>query len=352
LEDHAQNHRKNKIFQQMNKPERTSVNIRLKNIKSQRDEQTEDNLNAAMKSLDFSNLHETKAKSAMETNDRDILLMRKFKRHVPILNKSLDSEGFFLGKVTHIGATADFPYVYSIVPFDYNESLKSYLKELQSTYENANFSLPKLQDIISNQKSLLFMVKINQKWIRCIVNDFDNQLNDITVEDIDSGEQFTSNFNNLAIKIANEREMAQTAYCLKVHFVNPYNRESINVGHVIKIKVVKPSMYFSVISPAEVLMDVTDDDDDDDYDDNDDTIKELEQIKDADDRFFLDMILVREFQIGRKLKVTYLDGQCLDVGRLHVCESTPENYEYYCKLSEEIKEYIHANPNANNYKPM
>lgn len=273
-----------------------------------------------------------------DQNNRKMMCIRKFKRHVQIDDKLKDEEGYAFVLITEIDEKPDGSVVYWIMPYGVKESANAYKETINERYKDETIETISSPDAIQKFKLHLVVTKIDGKWCRANILSFSSP-NVVSLEDIDSGKKTINIMPKDLIKVPDEADLLISAYAFKVMFENVESKV-IECGNIIKLRITHADPYG--VSFAEVKVE---------------TESKIQEVLTAPietphvERLFIDNIQIKEFNVGPKVKLTFLDGSRLEKGKLHVCEGVKENLKFYNKLIKDIADYVKENPNAGNYKP-
>lgn len=276
-----------------------------------------------------------KQETVIDQTLRKILICRKFKRHVTM------PEGEF-GHVyiTEVQENIDGSKDYWVMPMNLLESFKMYKQALNETYSKDDVPSIGIEDIAKFQSHLV-MAKIEDNWVRASILQILTADKVVGLEDIDTGKRTIAVLPKDAVKVAKESEMMKSAYAFKVQFENIDSGIDIDIvaNDIIEIRVTTWNPFgvnlaeVKLESGVEVDMDVVDK-------------------KEDLERLFIDAIHVKHLPVGPKVKVQFCDGSKLDKGKMQVCESKKENWDFYNAMAARIEEFIKKNPKAGGYKPV
>lgn len=288
--------------------------------------------------------------------------LHKFKSHFPLADEFKDAEGYSLVLVTEIemksDAQPDGSVVYWIMPYVLKESLVDYKNVLNTTYDVDGIAVVASKQDIQSFKSHLVITKIEGKWSRACILSF-TEPNLVELEDIDSGKRAINDVLRDVMKVPNEAELLKPAYAFRVVFEDFENSDisEIECGDIIGIRITHPTVYglcfakvkFETENLAENEVQETEMNPSNQAD----AVKPVQEDKclNLSKRLFFEQIQVREFNVGPKIKMMFIDGSRLDEAKIHVCEGTKENLTFYHQLADDIQKYVKQNPNAANYKP-
>lgn len=273
-----------------------------------------------------------------DQNNRKMMSIRKFKRHVQIDDKLKDDEGYAFVLVTEVEEKPDGSVIFWIMPYDVKKSADAYKETINKRYEDETIETISSPDAIQKFKLHLVITKIEGKWCRANILNFSTP-NVVSLEDIDSGKKTINVMPKDLIKVPDEADLLISAYAFKVMFENVESKD-IECGNIVKLRITHADPYG--ISFAEVKAE---------------TESEMKEVTTAPieaanvERLFIDKIQIKEFNVGPKVKLTFLDGSRLEKGKLHVCEGVTENVKFYNKLTKDIADYVKKNPNAGKYRP-
>lgn len=285
------------------------------------------------------------AQSLIEMKSRKMLAIRKFTRHVQFTESEADSQGFNYASVTEVDRNIDGSTTYWVMPVEFKKFYDNYKKNINEVYEDHGIPNIAFNDLPSFKKSLV-MAKINGSWARATILHILPDEKVVGLVDIDTGKKFIGIYPLAEIKSPLESEFMKSAYAIKVMLENA-DSDSIDSEECIKIKI-------TVSDPFGINVGIVKLDD-----------GEPEELEDAiqvpptppvktvcDQPLVLELLEVKNMQLGPKVKLMFIDGSKLEQGLLHVCESVAENWNFYTQIEKDIKEYVKQHPSAGKYKPV
>lgn len=279
--------------------------------------------------------------SVIDQSMRNMIAVRKFKRHVLLDPNFAEPDGFYYVLVLTEEQHPDGSLVYWVTPFEQKPKLDEYKAQLQSIYASDGIRTIPMKEV-AKFKPHLVMAKIAGNWSRAQILSVD-EMGLVSVECIDTGEKAVLNYSQSQLKVPREPELMKSAFGIRMTFENIDQPGSIEPNDVLKIRVTEAVPYG--VNYAIVQMTPED-------------AMEGENASDAADaqpetaeRYTIDKLEVKEIHEG-EVKLLYCDGSKIEQGKLHVSESLKENWKLYDKLAKEIAEFIEENPAAGGYKPV
>lgn len=334
--------------------------ITVQNVSSQLKRELENELNgkkqalkckttiATQPSLPVERPHDLNStESLLETSLRKMIINRKFKRSV--LLEENDDEGFGFVTVTAMQKAPSGCVFCWITPQILNNQRNEYKKYLNGVYEDPNIpSIP--VESISKFRGHLVMAMIAGQWSRAQIINASGNI--VGVEDIDSGSQTVITLPRHAIKVALEPELLKSAYAIKVLLENVENpEEEIEINNIIQVRLhSKGENRYAEVKRH----------DSGSSDENEicERIEKMEigqeegEVQVQQERIFINEMKQTDLSIGNEIKLNYLDGSKLALGKLNVCEANATNRKFLAQMFDDIQEYVKANPSSNNYKAV
>lgn len=278
---------------------------------------------------------------------KKMILLRSFKRHIEMADYS-DSEGYAKVEVTEMEDNGVYGTIYWVVPVDLGTFYAEYVIALDKRYEHGDTDTILPEDIVKF-KSHMVMAKMNGRWTRAYILNFPSS-GLVELENIDRGEKKIMSLTEDTFKLPLESEMIKLALATKVIFVN-LGDVTLQKGNVVEIHVLRSNHFGESMSEIRLSSIETNEEFFDESAILPDLPPSPPSPKKQSRRLTIDLIQVKHLHVGKDIKLMFLDGSRLELGKLHVCESLDENWKFYETLSHEIKEYVKANPDAGGYKP-
>lgn len=267
-----------------------------------------------------------------------MITVRQFKRHIPLTNCITDSAGFTEVIISEIIEKPSGERIYWVIPYDFKDALEVYKEALNEIYAKDEIPTIPMSEI-TRFKTHMVMAKIHGGWARASIINLVLEDKMIGLEDIDTGKTDIAVLLRDPIKIPLEEEMAKGTYAFKVSFEGCEN-EDLQVGDIIKIKIKVPVPFGNNICEFKM-------------EEQEKTLVQQDEPPSVhENRNFITMLPQKGLAVGPNIKILYCDGSKLEQGKLHICESTKENWNFYSKMGESIDAYISAHPPKGVYIPV
>lgn len=267
---------------------------------------------------------------------------RDFKQPMPLTEVIKDDDGFTLCIITDVQDETTGERVFWLVPSSFKPSLEMYKEALVESYAGGDQPIIPIEEL-PKFRSHMVIAKIDNKWARARIISLVLSDKLVGLEDIDTGKQSISVLPRDPVKVPLVEELKKAAYGFKATFDGP-NVDSYRVGDAINIKIVVPVPYgahMCEIKPKPKKIEV----------EAPKGMPKKQQPETYKNRNLIDDLDVKDLPTGQGIQLLYCDGTKLDLGLLHVCESTPANWEFYGELGPIIQAYIDEHQ-CNGYKPV
>lgn len=267
---------------------------------------------------------------------------RDFKQHMPLTDVIKDGDGYTLCIITDIQDDTTGERIFWLVPSSFKPSLDMYKEALVESYAGDGQPIIPIEELPKFRNHMV-IAKVDNKWSRARIISLVIPDKIVGLEDIDTGKQSISVVSRDPVKVPLVEELKKAAYGFKAAF-DDANADSYRVGDVINIKIIVPVPYGANIieikpKPKEIVVEAPK------------GMPKKQQPEAGKNRNFIDDLDVKDLPTGRGIKMLYCDGTKLDMGLLHVCESTTENWTFYEELVPTIQKYIDKHP-CHGYKSM